>query len=67
MVGPSPAQSGPYSVKAQKHVSPHPNHRDSSSNAQMAKVNSISPMKGITVNYTLNYGYFKLNLDVVPE
>lgn len=30
---------------------------DSSSNTQMVKVNSISPMKGTTINYTLNYGW----------
>lgn len=30
---------------------------DSLSNTQMAKVNSISPKKDITVNYTLNYGW----------
>lgn len=61
MVNPSVA----HTTSSQDHISQIPEAHppstqstgDSSSNTQMAKVNSISPMKGTTVNYNLNYGW----------
>lgn len=61
MVDPSVA----HTTSSQDHISQSPEAHQpstrstghSSSNTQMAEVNSVSPMKSITVNYTLNYGW----------
>jgi len=59
MVDPSVAHASSQGQTSQSPEAHQPSTQstgDSSSNTQMTKVNSISPVKGTAVNYTLNYG-----------